>query len=66
MRGEVTRPPTEYIDLILVPNILHTPVAVFHEQPHIIQERTRRLLLTFIAAGWAGNVNLVKREDYAE
>jgi hypothetical protein len=60
--GQVTTPPTEYADLILVPAILHTPTAQFWELPWIVQEKARRLLKTYIAAGWAGNPQLIQRD----
>lgn len=60
--GHVTTPPTEFVDLILVPSILHTPTALFREQPWPLQERTRRWLMRHIAAGWAGNTGLVRQD----
>lgn len=59
----MTRPPDDYIDLILIPNILHTPAATFWEMPWVLQEKTRRLLQPFIAAGWAGNLATIRREN---
>lgn len=65
IKGHVTRPPNEYVDLILVPAILHTPTAQFWELPFIVQEKMRGLLMRYIAGGWAGNTRLVKK-DHAE
>lgn len=61
VRGEVTMPPTEYTDLILVPTILHTPTVEFWELPPLMQEKMRRLLYRYIAAGWAGNTRTIRR-----
>lgn len=55
-------PPQEYVDLILVPAILNTPTVVFHAQPWVVQERTRRLLLQhYIPAGWGGKPEMIER-----
>lgn len=63
LHGQVTRPPDEYIDLVLIPAILHTPTAHFWTLPWPVQEKTRRLLLQYIAGGWAGNTDLLKRSQ---
>lgn len=64
-KGRVNRPPDEYMDTILVPAILHTTTEQFHARSYAIQERTRRMLMYYIAGGWAGNPGIVK-SDHAE
>ena len=61
VRGQVTRPPDEYTDMILIPAILHMRTVEFWALSPIVQEKTRRLLQRYIAAGWAGNTRTVKR-----
>lgn len=61
LRGELTRPPDEYTDMILIPAILHTQSTDFWQLPPLVQEKTRRLLQRYIAAGWAGNTRTVRR-----
>lgn len=60
-RREVTMPPKEYIDLILVPAVLHTPTVDFWAMPEMVQEKTRRLLFYYIAAGWAGKTWVLEK-----
>ncbi len=60
-RGQVVRPrDDEYMDLILIPAILHIDPMVFHAYPLPIQERMRRLLIKYIAAGWGGNPETIQ------
>lgn len=56
-------PPLEYMDMILIPAILHTPFADFVQLPWAVQHKTRLLLHQYIGAGWAGNTGLVRRGD---
>lgn len=56
-------PPSEYMDMILVPAILHTPYVDFMALPLLVQQKMRYLLYRYIGAGWAGNTNLVRRAD---
>lgn len=51
------------MDLILIPAILHTPTVVFQAQPWVVQERTRRLLKLYIAAGWGGKPEMIERDN---
>lgn len=48
------------MDLILIPAILHIDPMAFHTYPPPIQERTRRLLIKYIAAGWGGNPETIQ------
>lgn len=59
-------PPLDYIDLVLIPGVLHTPVALFRQLPEIEQILTRKLLRHYIAAGWGGNLDTIKRDSNAQ
>lgn len=49
--------------MILVPAILHTPYVEFVQLPWMVQEKMRRLLKLYIAAGWAGKPEMIKWDD---
>ena len=49
--------------LVLIPNILHTPAAVFDAMCPADQELTRRLLWVLIGAGQGLNVATIKVGD---
>lgn len=53
-------PPGEYVDLILVPSILHIDPLTFAAYPPYLQGRMRGLLLDHIASGWAGKPEMIK------
>lgn len=55
-------PPTEYMDLILVPAILHIDPLVFDGYPYALKGRIRRLLSVYIAEGWGGKPEMVKHD----
>lgn len=48
------------MDLILIPAILHIDPMAFHAYPPPIQERFRRMLIKYIAAGWGGNPETIQ------
>ncbi|MFA6168303.1 MAG: hypothetical protein WC700_16900 [Gemmatimonadaceae bacterium] len=54
------------MDLILIPAVLHTPTTQFWAWPWVLQEKTRDLLLRYIAGGWAGNLTVVKKDPHAD
>jgi hypothetical protein len=60
--GRIVSAPDEYMDLILIPAILHTPTVTLWAMPPAMQAMTRDLLLRYIAGGWAGNLQVVKRD----
>lgn len=45
-------PPVEYIDMILIPAILHIDPLTFAAYPPGVQGRVRQLLMDFIGGGW--------------
>lgn len=49
--GELVQPPDDYMDLILIPAVLHTSWSEFAGYPLAIQERIRALLMFYLAAG---------------
>lgn len=61
-RGEVTSPPDELVELVLVPAVLNTPWAVWLDYPPAVKMLSRRLLMEHIAAGHALNVNVIKAD----
>lgn len=57
-------PPVEYMDLVLIPGVLHTPTVLFRQLPQIEQLRVRKLLQHYLAAGWGGNLATIKRDRF--
>jgi hypothetical protein len=55
-------PPTEYLDLILIPAMLHIDPLTFDGYPPALQGRMRRLLITYIANGWGGKPEMIKHD----
>ena len=53
-------PPPELMDMALVPSILHIPSHVFYQYPPAYKDRMRKMVLKLIAAGWAGNTDVIK------
>lgn len=53
--------PSEYMDLIVIPQVLHIDPLQFAEYPLVLQQRIRGLLQAHIAHGWAGNTEMVDR-----
>jgi hypothetical protein len=50
-RGKLTSAPREYLELVLVPSILHTTWETFSRYPPMIQHLTITLLMSYIGAG---------------
>jgi hypothetical protein len=50
-RGRIVTPPDEYMDLILVPAMLHIDPLVFLDYPPAMRYQIRTLLMHYIAAG---------------
>jgi hypothetical protein len=59
-RGQVTTPPDAYMDLILIPSILHIDPVVFMGYPPAIKAQTRNLLMAHIHAGHALNTSMIE------
>lgn len=54
-------PDRRYMDMALIPSILHIPPHVFVDYPPVVQEELRLNCLRLIGAGWAGNPQTVKQ-----
>ena len=50
-RGKLVRPPEPYVELILVPAVLHIEPLAFRMYPPALRERVKGLLLRYLAAG---------------
>lgn len=59
--GRVASAPELYMDLILIPAVLHVEPMTFWRYPPVIREQMRKLFLRYVAGGWAGNWDLVRR-----
>lgn len=55
----MTPAPPEYVRLILIPHVLHTPAALFDTYSPADQELTRRLLRVLIGGGQGLNIATV-------
>lgn len=54
-RGRIVTPPDEYVELILVPALLHIDPLTFMDYPPAVQFKVRQLLMHYIAAGGLAN-----------
>ena len=61
-KGRFTPPPTEYMDLILIPQHLHIDPMTFDGYPRPVQARIRNLLTANIRYGWGGNLDAIERK----
>lgn len=57
--------PSEYMDLILVPSILHIDPLAFHEYPPALKGRIRNMVMYHIAGGHALNTQIIARENHS-
>ncbi len=62
-QGRLVPPPHEYMDLILVPAILHIDPLAFDDYPVALKGRIRRLLTIYIREGWGGNPETIKSKS---
>lgn len=53
--------PLEYMDLILVPSILHIDPMLFADYPPALKGRIRYMLMMHIGAGHALNTDTVEK-----
>ena len=60
--GRMVTPPAEYMDLILIPAILHIDPLTFAGYPPALQGRMRGLLGVYIAQGWGGKPEIIKHD----
>ena len=61
--GRMVPAPDDYIDMILVPGILHIDPLAFAAYPPLVQAKIRRLLRHYIAAGWGGNPQMIEAKN---
>ena len=58
--GRIVNPPPLYLELILIPAILHIEPMTFWDYPPAVQLQMRSMLQSYIRGGWAGNTAIVR------
>ncbi|MCX7851801.1 MAG: hypothetical protein N2383_03355 [Caldilineales bacterium] len=57
--GRLAPPPDLFLEIIVIPAILHTPWALFRTYPPAVQLATKHWLLTWLAAGQGMNTDVI-------
>lgn len=50
-RGRIVSPPDEYLDLVIIPAMLHIDPLAFMAYPPALQYKLRHLVMYHVAAG---------------
>lgn len=60
-RGQLVRPPDEYLDLIVIPAVLHIdPLRLLADYPPVLRETLRVYVMTWLAGGQGLNLDMVQ------
>lgn len=61
-RGRLTQPPDEYLDLIVIPAVLHVdPLRLVAEYPPALREALRTWVMYWLAGGQGLNLDVIDR-----
>jgi hypothetical protein len=61
--GRLVTPPDMYLELIVIPAVLHTPWTLFREYPPALQEMTKSLVMSWLAGGQGLNLDVIRAQD---
>ena len=63
-RGQLVAPPEEYLDLIVIPAVLHVdPLRLVAEYPPALREALRAWVLHWLAGGQGINLDVIERGE---
>lgn len=63
IRGKIAPAPQEYVELILVPAVLHIDPMVFVAYPPALRARITTLLWSYVAMGNGMNPMVMRHDD---
>jgi hypothetical protein len=61
-QGRLVRPPDEYLDLIVLPAVLHIDPLRLLDYPPVLREVLRTWVLTWLGGGQGLNLDMVQRD----
>jgi hypothetical protein len=61
-QSRLVRPPDEYIDLIVIPAVLHIDPLRLLDYPPVLRETLRAWVMTWLAGGQGLNLDVVQRD----
>jgi hypothetical protein len=56
-------PPDTYLELIVIPAVLHTPWATYNDYPPALQVATKTLLMSWLAGGQGLNTDVIHGDN---
>ena len=63
MKGRLTRPPDAYLDLVVIPAVLHVdPLRLVAEYPPALRAALRAWVMHWLAGGQGLNLDVIERQ----
>jgi hypothetical protein len=61
-QGRLVRPPDDYLDIIVIPAVLHIDPLRLLDYPPVLRETLRTWVMTWLGGGQGLNLDMVQRD----